>query len=221
MAFDSTLYDDGNISVLMPLGVPFLHTEAVKDSSLLEKQRELAESIVKEHADGWGANWAEKCGSWNSTDIYNNILTEYTEFEPIIDNLKEYLSIFAESMSINLNNENPVITQSWLNANPPGNVQECHIHPFSYFAVVYYIHIPSGGGSKFVLDNPLSYEWPPEFNGVSPYRDQVIDVRSGDLIMFPTNIDHHTTVNKSNEFRYSLAFNIALESYIPPNKTNN
>lgn len=45
-------------------------------------------------------------------------------------------------------------------------------------------------------------------------------VFSGDLIMFPTNVEHHTTANTSDEFRYSLAFNVGLESFIPPDKSN-
>jgi uncharacterized protein (TIGR02466 family) len=121
-------------------------------------------------------------------------------------------------MSIDIENENIVVRESWLNANPPGNVQECHIHSFTHFAFVYYIYVPGGG--NFVLDNPLSYEWPPNIKSDSPYKSAEFEVSSGDLIMFPTNVEHHTTVNTSDEFRYSLAFNVGLESFIPPAKYN-
>jgi len=55
----------------------------------------------------------------------------------------------------------------------------------------------------------------------SPYQNAEFEMSAGDLIMFPTNIEHHTTVNTSDEFRYSLAFNVGLESFIPPAKSNN
>jgi uncharacterized protein (TIGR02466 family) len=218
MVFDSTLYNDGEIEVTMPIGVPFLYTKAIEDEELLQKQKRVAEEIVADHPDGWGANWAEQCGSWNSTGIYGNILSDVSEFEPIIETLSECVDIFSESMGINIQGENIVVRESWLNANPPGNVQECHIHSFTHFAFVYYIYVPGGG--NFVLDNPLSYEWPPKMQG-SPYQDSEFEMSAGDLIMFPTNVEHHTTVNTSDEFRYSLAFNVGIESYIPPAQSSN
>jgi len=219
MVFDSTLYNDGNIEMTMPIGVPFLYTKAVKDEDILNEQKKVAEEIVADHSGGWGANWAEQCGSWNSTDIWNNILSEVPEFELIVDTLPDCVDIFSEAMSINIQDKNIVIRESWLNANPPGNVQECHIHSFTHFAFVYYIYVPGGG--NFVLDNPLSYEWPPDMGSDSPYKNAEFNVSAGDLIMFPTNVEHHTTVNTSDEFRYSLAFNVGLKSYIPPAKSNN
>ena len=218
MVFDSTLYNDGEIEVTMPIGVPFLYTKAIEDEALLQEQKRVAEEIVADHSDGWGANWAESCGSWNSTDIWDNILSEIPEFEPVVGKVSNCVDIFSESMGIEIENENIVIRESWLNANPPGNVQECHIHSFTHFAFVYYIYVPGGG--NFVLDNPLSYEWPPEMQD-SPYQDAEFEMSAGDLIMFPTNVEHHTTVNTSEEFRYSLAFNVGMESYMPPAKSNN
>jgi len=197
----------------MPIVVPFLHTKVTTDDAVLTQQKEVAEKIVDNNPNGWGQKWSERCGSWNSTDIWDNILLEVSEFELILDPLSTCVEIFSEAMSINIDDENIVILESWLNANPPGNVQECHIHSFTHFAFVYYIYVPSGG--HFVLDNPLKYEWPPDIDSGSPYDDIEFNVSAGDLIMFPTNIEHHTTVNTSDEYRYSIAFNVGIESLIP------
>jgi len=163
---DRTIYEKNGISVSIPIGVPFLHTKAIDDENVLQKQHDVAESIVKGNSEGWGSNWASSCGSWNSTEVYDNILSDVKEFNPILDNIDTYVETLANSMSINLNGENVVITESWLNANPPGNVQECHIHNFVYFSFVYYVYVPSG---KFVLDNPLSFDCPPLYEDNSPY----------------------------------------------------
>jgi hypothetical protein len=80
---------------------------------------------------------------------------------------------------------------------------------------VYYVHIPEGKGSEFVLDNPLSYEHEVGLMGDSLLEDSIIDVQSGDMILFPSNREHHTRVNYSDEFRYSLAFNITVAELLP------
>jgi len=219
MVFDSTLYNDGKIEVTMPIGVPFLYTKAIEDEEVLREQKIVAEEIVADNSEGWGAGWSEQCGSWNSTEIWDNILSEISEFQPIINTLSSCVDIFSEAMGIDIGDDNIIIRESWLNANPPGNVQECHIHSYTHFAFVYYIYVPGGG--NFVLDNNFSYEWPPDIKPDSPYSNAEYSMSAGDLIMFPTNIEHHTTVNTSSEVRYSLAFNVGLESFIPKGKSNN
>jgi len=112
MVFDSTLYNDGEIEVAMPIGVPFLYTKAIKDEALLQEQTRVAEEIVADHPDGWSAKWADSCGSWNSTDIWDNILLEIPEFEPIVGKVSNCVDIFSESMGIDIENENIVILES-------------------------------------------------------------------------------------------------------------
>jgi len=219
MENEITLYNDGTTSVIAPIAVPFLVTNIAENDTIIEKQHRLAESLVDEYDEGWGSAWADNCGSWNTTELYDNILMEYDIFDNVIDSLYDNIDIFMDIMNVRLEeDDNFVITESWLNANPPGNVQECHIHSYSHFAFVYYIHVPEtdDGGGRFVLDNPLSYEWSPEFESTSIYSKQVeINVTNGDLILFPSNVEHHTRVNTANENRYSLAFNVAIDRYLP------
>jgi uncharacterized protein (TIGR02466 family) len=203
----------------MPIGVPFLHAEVESSEQTLISQRERSREIVDNHEGGWGADWATRCGSWNSVDLYHNILEEEDVYAPILEGLGELLDNFTSAMRMDWSDMTPIVTESWLNANPPGNVQECHIHPHCYIACVYYIHVPDGDGGEFVLDNPVSYEHEVGCDTRSPYTDKSFDVRSGDLIMFPSNIEHHTRVNMSDEYRYSLAFNVSTEELMPEYKT--
>jgi len=201
-------------SVITPIGMPFVHSELITDDKILKDQKERSKQIVEEHNDGWGAQWADDCGSWNSVDLYNNILEEEEVFSVVLDDLGDVLNAFTKAMRMDWSNMSSVVMESWLNANPPGNVQECHTHPHCYIACVYYIHVPEDGG-EFVLDNPLSYEHDVGCSSSSPYTDKTIDVKSGDLIMFPSNMEHHTRVNLSDEYRYSLAFNLSTEELMP------
>jgi uncharacterized protein (TIGR02466 family) len=197
------------------MGVPFLHAELGINRDGLEAQRERSREIVEAHDSGWGAEWARNCGSWNSVGLYGSILEEEEVYAPVLDGLGELLTAFTDAMRMDWSGMTSIITESWLNANPPGNVQECHIHGHCYIACVYYIHVPNGDGGEFVLDNPLSYEHDVGCGPLSPYTDKVFDVHSGELIMFPSNIEHHTRVNQSDEYRYSLAFNISTEELLP------
>jgi uncharacterized protein (TIGR02466 family) len=206
---------DTGATVLTPIGVPFLHAELDVDDVELKAQRERSGEIVESNDNGWGAEWADDCGSWNSVGIYGSILEEEEVYAPILEDLGDLLTEFTNAMRMDWSGMTSMITESWLNANPPGNVQECHTHPHCYVACVYYIHVPEGDGGEFVLDNPLSYEHDVGCDSLSPYTDKTIDVKSGDLIMFPSNIEHHTRVNLSNEYRYSLAFNISTEELLP------
>lgn len=203
---DSTIHN--------PISVPFLHSNLIKDKNILQEQKERSEEIVDSNENGWAAAWGTECGSWNSTDIYRNILEEEKVYSPIVDDLSSLLQSFTNSMGMDWSNMTQIITESWLNANPQGNVQECHIHSHCYISAVYYIHVPDKGG-EFVLDNPLSYEHNVGCSRNSPYTDATFNVQSGDLIMFPSNVEHHTKVNMSNEYRYSLAFNITTEELLP------
>ena len=201
--------------VLMPIGAPFLHAELNVNAGELKAQRERSREIVESSDSGWGFEWANDCGSWNSVGIYDNILEEEAVYTPILESLGDLLTEFTNAMRMNWSDMTPIVTESWLNANPPGNVQECHIHPHCYIACVYYIHVPEGDGGEFVLDNPLSYEHSVGCDSSSPYTNKTVNVQSGDLIMFPSNIEHHTRVNLSDEYRYSLAFNISTEQLLP------
>lgn len=206
-------------TILHPISVPFLHSSISISFSTLADQRNRSREIVEEHNDGWGDAWASTCGSWNSVGIYDNILDEEAVYSPVLDGLGDLLDNFTEAMQMDWSSMTPMVTESWLNANPPGNVQECHIHSHCYISAVYYIHVPEGDGSEFVLDNPLSYEHEVGLDGSSPYTDKVFNVQSGDLILFPSNVEHHTRVNTSDEFRFSLAFNISTRELLPNYQT--
>jgi len=211
----SVMSNKSSAEVLSPISVPFLHASLDISDDTLDAQRERSREIVESHDSGWGAEWANDCGSWNSVGLYDNILEEEDVYAPVLEGLGELLTAFTDAMRMDWSSMTSIITQSWLNANPPGNVQECHIHGHCYIACVYYIYVPEGDGGDFVLDNPLSYEHDVGCDSLSPYTDRTFNVQSGDLIMFPSNIEHHTRVNLSDEYRYSLAFNISTEELLP------
>lgn len=201
--------------IFTAIGVPFMHKRVEHDQDILQAQRQRSRELVDANPSGYGAEFTESCGSWNSIKIYDNILNHEDVFKPVNEHIRENIQSYIDAVRLVWDGCDTVIINSWLNANPKGNVQECHIHPHCYIAGVYYIHVPDGKGSEFVLDNPLDYQHTVGLADDSLLQDSTIDVQSGDMILFPSHLEHHTRVNYSDEFRYSLAFNITITDLLP------
>ena len=108
----------------------------------------------------------------------------------------------------------PELVTSWVNLHRKGDQAQIHIHTNSIVSGVWYISTPKNSGQllvhceKRLFGNFLEFpvEEINEFNGsfcsFTPHR--------GDLIIFPSDLRHSVLSNKSDEERFSLAFNYML-----------
>ena len=101
-----------------------------------------------------------------------------------------------------------VITQSWLNKNKKGEYHHEHTHPNSIISGVWYPQIdetlpPIIFTKKNVRDVNLTIE---EYNA---YNCSIfkLPLKMGELIIFPSNLQHSVPINNSDEERISLSFN--------------
>jgi uncharacterized protein (TIGR02466 family) len=105
------------------------------------------------------------------------------------------------------------IEDLWVNISPPGSYQESHRHLSHYsrniFSGVIYIDVEPNSGS-LILENPLeiSLFTMPSSNKYSANKE-VIPI-SQDIIIFPSWINHYTTINKTNKNRISVSWNIEI-----------
>jgi uncharacterized protein (TIGR02466 family) len=114
------------------------------------------------------------------------------------------------------------ITHSWMNVNPNGSDHKIHNHANSIFSGVYYIDVPHGTSGltfhstrKPMLDIfPLEYN---EFNSPS----WTINVASGDVVLFPSEIYHSVQTNPCKENRTCIAFNSFVRGYIGEKNESN
>jgi len=139
----------------------------------------------------------------SSQDFY---ILNKIEFSPLkkflLDNLKIYAKIVLET------SEELYITQSWANQIKKGMVHHEHIHPNSIVSGVLHLSkeekLPPIQFSKNVFDSiQLKRNKFNLFNS----SDFNISIKSGKLILFPSNLRHSVPVNTHNEERYSLSFN--------------
>jgi len=106
------------------------------------------------------------------------------------------------------------IQNSWINIHNENEYSQIHHHGGSIFSGVYYPIFPKNSGNISFVKNHL---WNNIFhsNIRIEYDDHnnltgdqyEIEITEGDLVMFPSHLEHRVNSNKSNQKRYSLAFN--------------
>jgi uncharacterized protein (TIGR02466 family) len=101
-----------------------------------------------------------------------------------------------------------LVTQGWLNVTTKGQFHHKHAHPGSLISGVYYVE--AAGETDRIMFHRSSYrriQFPPrQFN---PWNSETwwIPVKSGDLILFPSELEHSVPDLQTDTKRVSLAFN--------------
>ena len=139
-------------------------------------------------------------------DIHTDTLGDIKKFCEY--QLKNYLE---EIEGVDTNLATLRITQSWLNKNKPNEWHPIHHHSNCYLSGVLYIsclpndYINLTNRSNGNYDN---MEFPKKKNTIWNSNGAVVDVKEGDLILFPSWIPHSVNRNETkNRERISLAFN--------------
>ena len=107
------------------------------------------------------------------------------------------------------------VTQSWANYTDPGQYHHKHAHPNSFISGVFY---PQADRS---VDKIFFYKSGYERIKVQPAtwnhwnsESWWFEVGAGDLILFPSHLEHMVETKVGNETRVSIAFNTFLKGHI-------
>jgi len=131
----------------------------------------------------------------------------------ILIELEKYFFDILKLKDVNIN-----IVNSWSVINKPGQQSHTHNHLNSFCSGVLYLKKPKNSGDLIFHRNELT-----PTDNISPklamqfkeYNDFnchhfTLPVNEGDLVLFPSLMNHSTQVNNSNEDRLILAFNVFL-----------
>ena len=136
-----------------------------------------------------------------------------------IGDLRLYLeSKISEYMKDVLSYAYPAqLTQSWVNQNRKGDSTHIHAHPNSIVSAVFYMDLPQDNGlirfHKFKPVGSTTYYMEPSIDPDSASKNFYaydwidIQVKTGDLVIFPSYLAHSVPENQDNEDRWSLAMN--------------
>jgi len=143
--------------------------------------------------------------NWHSKDSY--ILDHQLE------DIKKFIDLHVQQYVKNIICPNKkfdfYITQSWLNWTKEGEEHHAHRHPNSLLSGVFYISADREKDSIIFQKNEYCQLQIYSSNKNDYNRlNRRIAVGSGDLLLFPSNLEHRVSAVVSSNVRISLAFNV-------------
>lgn len=94
------------------------------------------------------------------------------------------------------------ISNMWFNINSPGSYNVYHSHPGCPLAGVLWVDIPDDSG-EFIFHHPAEHNL-----SETQHSTWGLEPEDGMMMLFPGSFAHHVTQNMTEEFRYSIAFNL-------------
>ena len=101
---------------------------------------------------------------------------------------------------------------SWINKHERGAWTDEHNHKGPGFVVTYYLSVPENSG-RILFRDPLEYHWGSSYgmqDGGNRTLWYPIDIRTGDIVLFPGWLYHKTEASQSDEPRYVMSTNFDL-----------
>jgi uncharacterized protein (TIGR02466 family) len=132
--------------------------------------------------------------------------------QPELSNLKADLDEYLQQYwkDVFSCKQNIVMTNSWVAKSKVGEKHHRHEHPNSIVSGVLYVKAEEGCGDLQLIHHGPNYdrmEFNYEIESYNPFNSKSwsFPVKTGDIIIFPSNITHGTTLNESD--RIILGFN--------------
>tara|TARA_B100001057_G_scaffold500271_1_gene614418 strand:+ start:1702 stop:2298 length:597 start_codon:yes stop_codon:yes gene_type:complete len=151
-------------------------------------------------------------GGWHS-DFFN-----INDDNIISHTLTEGLS---ESIFTALNPSLELSITYWIMINCPNSYNTSHTHPDAHFSGVLWLKVPENSGTiKF--DSPFNHTGYSEISSYLPevkdqtgfFHGMTYDPKVGRMLTFPSALRHEVNVNKSNEDRIAISYNIHVLNHI-------
>ena len=142
-------------------------------------------------------------GNSTSNDSFVLDRPELAELKAVVEvHLDNYLRDIVGASGVKLE-----ITQSWINFNDYSTSHHTHTHVNSIVSGV--IYITPDPAPLVVFRKHDYFPIRPMITNMTEYNNpmKVIDVKQGDILLFPSQLPHGVQANKTNKTRTSLAFN--------------
>jgi len=161
------------------------------------------------------------CKNTGNTTTTNNYVLEHKALKNLKEDLDKKIIDYFDKVVCTNNSIIPYITQSWMNYTTKGENHHKHSHPNSYVSGIFYINAKKGVDrikfynshyqnilpitldvTKFNIFNASSWWYP---------------VKTGDIILFPSSLEHGVDKKKETNIRISLSFNVFIKGKIGNN----
>lgn len=153
-------------------------------------------------------------GNYTSVDNY---VLDRPELSELKQKILSVIDEYVKNIACWTDNEF-YITQSWFNINPKDTGHHHHYHSNSILSGCYYIRakdtkINFHAGENFFNSGKFLALNTTNFN-VFNSPNWFLDVEAGNVVIFPSATAHSVDINKNDEERISVAFNIFVKGTI-------
>ena len=115
------------------------------------------------------------------------------------------------------------ITESWVNVTLPGQYHHRHKHSNSILSGVFYVDVLDDiDAITFCKNDYRQIDIKPKNTNIWNTKEWTIKIRTGDLIIFPSSLEHGVTTldgNHNRKPRVSIAFNTFIKGKICDTQT--
>ena len=186
------------------------------------QQGNIGRPFTKEELD-FVNHWGKEGNTYNNQGNITS-LNKYVLDDPTLKDIREFaqksIDNFVNNVYIPKKPVQLAITQSWLNYTKEGQYHHSHEHPNSFLSGVFYfdadfetdkIHFHKKGYQQIKLPTD-NFQW---YNSDSWF----FQVKTGDIMLFPSSLTHNVETKKGENRRVSLAFNTFPVGYIGEEET--
>ena len=177
-------------------------------------KKECLDYVVPEYEKN-PSTFVDACDAdvWTTFNQENNF--DWKNIVPLyIDELKDFsmqMGIFG----------NPMVREAWLNAYKVNQHQEIHEHLPGHFSCIHYVSYDKEEHSPTIFVNPfrqVALSNSPNFVGGADgtpatwVGQSFVKAEEGDLLIFPSFLEHKVPKQKSDKLRVTLSFNLNFVS---------
>jgi uncharacterized protein (TIGR02466 family) len=155
----------------------------------------------------------------NNSSLNTNVLDEKI-FEKLKNELNLIIQDYFEKVISPADNITPYITQSWLNYTKKNQYHHKHSHPNSLVSGIFYIDCNEEFDKiKFFNESYDTIEFTFKNWNLWNSKSWWFSVKTGDIILFPSSLEHMVENKEGNNTRISLAFNVFIKGVIGAKNT--
>ena len=174
------------------------------------------ESYVKEKPGSVAAT-TDVTGNTNFTDLNDAVdnLHRKLKYKDLFIELSKHISNFFIAKGYDLEKFDAHFTKAWATYTSKGQHIASHKHTASHFSCVYYVRNDNMGNIKFEqeLAAQTGMFIPPTDQYISDWNEfnfasYTIPVKSGDFVIFPSELLHYTETNERDIPRISISADV-------------
>ena len=166
-------------------------------------------NLQKEDKDGLTKS---NRGGWHSKNFKLNDKSS-VQFRFALELQKYILDVF-QKYGWKTEQKNIQIKEMWAIINKKDDFNVIHTHPNAYLSAAYYVKAPKECGNFQIENlNIARRHYYPIIANKNEFNSQVvgIEVKEGDLLIFPGYLPHKVAKNKSSEDRIVISFNVDIK----------